>query len=561
MKTTNKRKEKPLSTTALLVFVMVLVISFCMSAFVSTDIVTNKFSASTLDIALIEAKYDKLTQQQKSTLIPNKRLDKDPKVMNTDTTDAFVFLKITVPVTSITNFDPTVPVNQATPVSYSEIKNYSYAGGVQTFTAVKAGYYKLEAWGAQGGSALHSLSLDKTDTNSQIDGGKGGYSSGVVYLNEGQEVYVCVGGQGESIKTSDYTADTTIAGGYNGGGAAYIYDAKDNCYIGSGGGATHFAINQNYGQLSSYKNHQDDLLLVAGGGGGSYYCYHESIKDYYNYGYGGCGGGENGGNGSIGDSNVGTNYSAFLMAGGGQSDMTANNDDNIRYGEFGQGVSAFLKRKPNGLVDDDIQFYDSGAGGGYYGGGKYNEGLTGGGGSGYCNKDILTNYSSIAGNQSFPDIDGNVETGHEGNGYARVTYLNSREQEVFYLKTSDKVQYATASYFNDHAQDASDKEYWIELPECEEGTDLSGKERTYVFGYSVYLKQDEVSETLFDYIQLKNIMQYEISPTKNLNIKVQAYGIQTDHLENIEKDYGGEKALMTQADLTKIYGLIVGNNG
>ena len=102
--------------------------------------------------------------------------------------------------------------------------------------------------------------------------------------------------------------------------------------------------------------------------------------------------------------------------------------------------------------------------------------------------------------------------------------------------------------------------FWVELPECEEGTDLSGSVRTYVFGYSVYLKKDEYTETLFDYVQLKNIIQYEADPNTIQNIKVQAYGIQADHLGDIKKEISGRKAIMTEEQLTEIFTNYIENN-
>ena len=232
-----------MSLTALLVLVIVLAISFCLSAFVSSDSITNRFTASSLDIALIEENYDKLTEKQRSELIPNRTLPKDPKVKNTDETDAFVFLKITVPVGSVTDV--------------------------------------LE---------------DGTRT-----------------VKEAQEQF--------RIKTEQ------------------------------------------------------------------------------------------------------------------------NKDSNNRDTDF--------------------------------------------------------------------------NTSPSGNN-----------------------------------------EYWIELPDFEEGTDHPGKTRTYVFGYSVYLKPDEVSETLFDYVQLKNIVQYEVNANSTIKINVQAYGIQADYLDGIEKDSAGEKAVMTVSQLKEIFSYI-----
>lgn len=69
-----------------------------------------------------------------------------------------------------------------------------------------------------------------------------------------------------------------------------------------------------------------------------------------------------------------------------------------------------------------------GGGGGFYGGyggvgaGNGSDNQAGGGGSGYVNTNKLTSAQTKAGNTSFPSptSSGN-ETGHSGNGYARIT--------------------------------------------------------------------------------------------------------------------------------------------
>ena len=77
-------------------------------------------------------------------------------------------------------------------------------------------------------------------------------------------------------------------------------------------------------------------------------------------------------------------------------------------------------------------------GGGWYGGGSGNAG-SGGGGSGYVytsatasnypsgcllnSSYYLTNAATYAGNTSFVSPTGGNETGHSGNGYARITLV------------------------------------------------------------------------------------------------------------------------------------------
>ena len=135
---------------------------------------------------------------------------------------------------------------------------FNYTGGVQTFTAPAAGTYHLQVWGAQGGG-----------------GGKGGYSEGDVTLEEGEVLYICVGGAGGSG-----SGESGGGGGYNGGarggnGGWTQHLASDEYETptmrthfggaGGGGGATHIATN-NRGTLSAYNSYRGEVLLVAGGG-------------------------------------------------------------------------------------------------------------------------------------------------------------------------------------------------------------------------------------------------------------------------------------------------------
>ena len=112
--------------------------------------------------------------------------------------------------------------------------NFDYTGGEQIFEVPHSGYYKLEAWGAQGGGN---------------NGGYGGYSVGIIYLNETNKIYINVGG-----------TTTNGTGGYNGGGTV-----TGNLY--GGGGATH--ISNVSGVLSSFSSTKEKIIIVAGGGGGS----------------------------------------------------------------------------------------------------------------------------------------------------------------------------------------------------------------------------------------------------------------------------------------------------
>ena len=85
-----------------------------------------------------------------------------------------------------------------------EIKtDFKYTGDIQKFIAPYSGTYKLEAWGAQGGTTQGYL------------GGFGAYSYGEVWLNKGEELYIAVGGAGIGATGTGQSLD----GGYNGGGS------------------------------------------------------------------------------------------------------------------------------------------------------------------------------------------------------------------------------------------------------------------------------------------------------------------------------------------------------
>ncbi|EAY03583.1 loricrin, putative [Trichomonas vaginalis G3] len=123
--------------------------------------------------------------------------------------------------------------------------NFSFKGSKNELT-LQPGRYLLECWGAQGGgkdvSALAGLGA----------GGKGGYSSGTIFLQKSTPIFVYVGGTGKVI------ADGIAEGGFNGGGSAWG-KASSVDPAGGGGGATDIRLNI------------DDLysrVIVAGGGGG-----------------------------------------------------------------------------------------------------------------------------------------------------------------------------------------------------------------------------------------------------------------------------------------------------
>ena len=279
------------------------------------------------------------------------------------------------------------------------VEEFAYSGSEQTFIASSSGYYKLEVWGAQGGSY-----------NSSYYGGYGGYSTGIVFLNKNEQLKIYVGG----------TATSSI-GGYNGGG-------KGSSYVGisGGGGATHIA--RVSGLLSTLSEKRDNILIVAGGGGGSFY---------------------EGGTGAIGGSaggylgNNGLYYNRGIPYGGSQVSGGTNADSSSISGSFGQG----------GTGTD----FSAGGGAGFYGGaaggtdrsdqGDYG---TGAGGSGYIGNSLLTSKAMYCYNctASFGTDTKTISTictndaatkncSKKGNGYAKISFIKEADVDTRIVKNKE----------------------------------------------------------------------------------------------------------------------------
>ena len=136
---------------------------------------------------------------------------------------------------------------------------YVYTGTTASLPIEESGTYRFEVWGAQGGN---TSGKDGWGTSRNNYGGKGGYSIGYKALNQGEEIFICVGGAGTSKSTQGRTA---AQGGYNGGGNSGIPADARAISGGGGGGATHIAKVD--GELRNVPSQY--VFLVAGGGGGA----------------------------------------------------------------------------------------------------------------------------------------------------------------------------------------------------------------------------------------------------------------------------------------------------
>jgi len=268
--------------------------------------------------------------------------------------------------------------------------SYSYTGNVQSFTVPTTGIYRVEVWGARGGTGeTYSVS-------------KGGYAKGEVNLVAGTVLYVYVGGKGNytTYGTNIHSAAVNTNGGWNGGGGVYNSMASH----GTGGGATDISLSNESVSYSNYSYTRTNTsylnrIIVAGGGGGNGYW-------------------QNGIYAGGGTTGKGTTNSFGTQTSAGITQYTGA----FGYGGRGQGSSGG----------------GSGGGGGWYGGAGAGGGNSyGGGGSGY----VLTSNSSkpsgylptssyhmineelIAGDATMPDPNGTTMVGNNGDGFARFILL------------------------------------------------------------------------------------------------------------------------------------------
>ena len=198
-------------------------------------------------------------------------------------------------------------------------------------------------------------------------GGKGAYATGNYNVTSTITIYAYVGGQGTNARSSnDGSSGTGSAGGYNGG--AYGGGSRGP----GGGGATDFRT------INGTWNNSDSLnsrLIVAGGGGG------DAVNN----------------------------------------PTTSKGRGNVSGNTYTLGQGANGNTGYSGKYPCDT----GGGGGGYYGGSSISgdDPSLGYGGTSIVNSP-LTNGTYFEGdNSSMPAPGGETETGHSGNGYARITII------------------------------------------------------------------------------------------------------------------------------------------
>ena len=250
--------------------------------------------------------------------------------------------------------------------------NFTYTGECTTYIAKSDGYYNLEVWGAQGGNY-----------NTTYVGGLGGYSKGIVHLTKGTTLYVCVGGQPQTVTTTK----TAVPGGFNGGGNGFNRDYSSTYTYGqAGGGATDIRIGQN----NLYAR-----VIVAGGGSGS----NNRTSGY-------AGGGTSGISGQSGY--AGTQTSAGSGGSFGQGGSVTTSGNNYKYGASGGGGG----------------FYGGGAGTSYSDSTNYDK--YSGGGSGYVyTSSTASSYPSgcLLNSNNYLLKASTTQAINTGHGKAIITYI------------------------------------------------------------------------------------------------------------------------------------------
>lgn len=119
--------------------------------------------------------------------------------------------------------------------------------------------------------------------------------------------------------------------------------------------------------------------------------------------------------------------------------------------------------------------------------------------------------------------------------------LDKRLQEIFYFQGKSDAVTTQNNHFNNG---------WVNIPEAETGytgaggsesfLDLnatktySGTTRTYVFGYEKRIAKNEETTTLFDKVQIKNMLENELPSDGIKNIHVETYAIQADSLSSAD---------------------------
>ena len=167
-------------------------------------------------------------------------------------------------------------------VVYDENGKETKKGKPQEFTIPNnAKQLKIEVWGAGGG---HTIARKDDINNYNSRGGKGGYSYGILEINEenlkklnivNRKLYLYVGEKGHNspaVMQGTYDDEGQLIlsgdgyGGWNGGGSGFSRSETIYFFEGGGGGASDIrTVGGNWNNAASLESR----IIIAGGGGGA----------------------------------------------------------------------------------------------------------------------------------------------------------------------------------------------------------------------------------------------------------------------------------------------------
>ena len=333
---------------------------------------------------------------------------------------------------------------------------------IYTVPSGQSGWYKIELWGASGGSTT-------SETGEVRAGGKGAYTSGLIYLVENDEVYFYIGG-----------TTTNSNGGANGGGAGAGKGM-------GGGGSTDVRIKS--GEWNDDQSLRTRLMVAAGGGGA------EGFKE-------GAAGGDAGAViGRPGQSNIASSDYTNAGYGSQKGPILVNwinlweKADKCNSGYISKDSDSVSKIKTAcgklGLGGAATNNEGGGGGSGYFGGGAGSSDNSTVAGSGAGGSSFIAGYSGVKYSHRWTGsdeavyftenskifIDGQMVEGvNEGNGKARIelvstaskdakpTIKNSKLSNVRYIKS------CTAGTTDDQTTVS-----WTEIVAMQNGSNLASK--------------------------------------------------------------------------------------
>lgn len=347
---------------------------------------------------------------------------------------------------------PSLTGNITVYAGYETKTDFAFTGSVQEFTAPISGYYRMEAWGASGGNSCEQGKSVAPVT------AFGAYTSGMLYLNAGETIYVYVGERG-------YDADTVnaLTGKAWNGGTAGSWDGSGEGNTkesaAGGGGATDFRLVG--GEWNNFESLKSRIMVAGAAGGQSYtketprdeggyggtvedvgdtywvsnkeICGHGATQNSgYAFGYGEDGNGHTSSSVGIGGGGGGY-YGGFNGVGSGTAGGNTGTTTDTQKGELtgghytqsGNGGSSFISGYPGCIAIEESSTKDAikhktGSDANIHYSGKVFEEPVMISGNNVVN-DGLPNYKTDK--QQITEPDGTLRYGHAGDGYARITFL------------------------------------------------------------------------------------------------------------------------------------------